>query len=55
MSTFQIGESREEQALHDLLRFPFVDALFRRRSCRFFSCKVSELKGDPKTRGRPGS
>ena len=30
------NESREEQALQDLLQFPFVDALFGRRSRRFF-------------------
>ncbi len=29
-------QAREEQALEDLLRFPFVDALFGRRSRRFF-------------------
>ena len=28
--------SREEQALRDLQEFPFVDALFGRRSRRFF-------------------
>jgi hypothetical protein len=31
-----IGAEREEQALQELLQFPFVDALFGRRSRRFF-------------------
>ncbi len=30
------GADHEEQALQDLLQFPFVDALFGRRSRRFF-------------------
>lgn len=31
-----LGSEREEQALQELLQFPFVDALFGRRSRRFF-------------------
>ena len=31
-----LGTDHEEQALQDLLQFPFVDALFGRRSRRFF-------------------
>jgi hypothetical protein len=31
-----LGTDREEQALQELLQFPFVDALFGRRSRRFF-------------------
>ncbi len=33
---FGLGNDQEEQALQDLLQFPFVDALFGRRSRRFF-------------------
>jgi len=33
---FGLGTDQEEQALQDLLQFPFVDALFGRRSRRFF-------------------
>src|SRR5579859_6580428 len=33
---FELGSDHEEQALQDLLQFPFVDALFGRRSRRFF-------------------
>src|SRR5579871_4646314 len=33
---FELGTEQEEQALQDLLEFPFVDALFGRRSRRFF-------------------
>ena len=31
-----LGSEQEEQALQELLQFPFVDALFGRRSRRFF-------------------
>lgn len=34
-NTTGVGTEREEQALQDLLQFPFVDALFGRRSRRF--------------------
>ena len=33
---FENATEREEQALQELLAFPFVDALFGRRSRRFF-------------------
>lgn len=32
----RLGTDHEEQALQDLIQFPFVDALFGRRSRRFF-------------------
>src|SRR6266700_8014832 len=42
---FKLGTDQEEQALQDLLQFPFVDALFGRRSRRFF--RGAEIPAGP--------
>lgn len=43
---FGLGTDQEEQALQDLLQFPFVDALFGRRSRRFF--RGAEIPDGPR-------
>src|SRR5579885_2720861 len=50
----EVQRRREEEALQDLLNFPFVDALFGRRSRRFF--RGAEVPDGPlafKSRHRP--